>query len=247
MRSPRGGRASPGDPECPTPGAPGERGGPRRRRRRPALRTIGSRRSRHRAVRRALGPTVLQLVDRVERGERGDRVPQVQRVVAARRRRHDRPEHALESRPVGRARENRRQVRHERPRSRWHGGPRGPAAGHAPPGGCGGIRPTSLAAWAGRQVVYATGRIDATARALGMRSLDGAARLISWNWTHTSLSARVRELRCTGSQSAPRSRGERRGRGCAGSGTSLKSDRAQQRLVTQAATTPRATVNGHTG
>jgi integrase/recombinase XerC len=45
------------------------------------------------------------------------------------------------------------------------------------------VRPASLAAWAGRQVLCATGRIDATARALGMRSLDGAARFIGWSWT----------------------------------------------------------------
>ena len=45
------------------------------------------------------------------------------------------------------------------------------------------VRPASLAAWAGRQVLSATGRIDAAARALGMRSLDGATRLIGWDWT----------------------------------------------------------------
>jgi integrase len=45
------------------------------------------------------------------------------------------------------------------------------------------VRPASLAAWAGRQVLCATGRIDATARVLGMRSLDGTARLIAWDWT----------------------------------------------------------------
>jgi len=45
------------------------------------------------------------------------------------------------------------------------------------------VRPASLAAWAGRQVLCATGRIDAAARALGMRSLDGAARFIGWDWT----------------------------------------------------------------
>jgi integrase len=46
------------------------------------------------------------------------------------------------------------------------------------------VRPASLAAWAGRQILCATGRIDAAARALGMRSLDGAARLISWDWNY---------------------------------------------------------------
>ena len=45
------------------------------------------------------------------------------------------------------------------------------------------VRPASLAAWAGRQVLCSTGRIDAAARALGMRSLDGAARLIGWDWS----------------------------------------------------------------
>jgi integrase/recombinase XerC len=45
------------------------------------------------------------------------------------------------------------------------------------------VRPASLTAWAGRQILSATGRIDAAARALGMRSLDGAARLIGWDWT----------------------------------------------------------------
>jgi integrase len=47
------------------------------------------------------------------------------------------------------------------------------------------VRPASLAAWAGRQVLRTTGRIDAAARALGMRSLDGAARYIGWNWTYS--------------------------------------------------------------
>jgi hypothetical protein len=45
------------------------------------------------------------------------------------------------------------------------------------------VRPASLAAWAGRQVLCATGRIDAAARALGMRSLDGTSRLVGWDWT----------------------------------------------------------------
>ena len=45
------------------------------------------------------------------------------------------------------------------------------------------VRPSSLAAWAGRQVLCSTGRIDVAARALGMRSLDGAARLLGWDWT----------------------------------------------------------------
>jgi integrase len=45
------------------------------------------------------------------------------------------------------------------------------------------VRPASLAAWAGRKALCSTGRIDVAARALGMRSLDGAARLIGWDWT----------------------------------------------------------------
>lgn len=45
------------------------------------------------------------------------------------------------------------------------------------------IRPASLTAWAGRQVLCSTGRIETAARALGMRSLDGAARLLGWDWT----------------------------------------------------------------
>jgi len=48
------------------------------------------------------------------------------------------------------------------------------------------VRPASLASWAGRQVLSATGRIDRAARALGIRSLDGAAQLIGWDWTATA-------------------------------------------------------------
>jgi integrase/recombinase XerC len=44
------------------------------------------------------------------------------------------------------------------------------------------VRPQSLAAWAGRRVLSETGRIELTAQALGMRSLDGAARFVGWNW-----------------------------------------------------------------
>jgi len=44
------------------------------------------------------------------------------------------------------------------------------------------VRPQSLAAWAGRCVLSETGRIDQAARALGMRSLDGAARFVGWDW-----------------------------------------------------------------
>ena len=45
------------------------------------------------------------------------------------------------------------------------------------------VRPASLAAWAGVQVMCQTGRIDVVARALGVRSLDAAARMIGWDWT----------------------------------------------------------------
>lgn len=45
------------------------------------------------------------------------------------------------------------------------------------------VRPASLAAWAGVCVLRDTGRINAVACALGIRSLDAAARAINWNWT----------------------------------------------------------------
>jgi integrase len=44
------------------------------------------------------------------------------------------------------------------------------------------IRPTSVAAWAGRVAFDRTGDIGATARMLGMRSLDATARMIGWDW-----------------------------------------------------------------
>jgi integrase/recombinase XerC len=46
----------------------------------------------------------------------------------------------------------------------------------------GGVRPGSLAAWAGRRVYEETGRIEEAARALGVRSLDIAAEIIGWGW-----------------------------------------------------------------
>jgi integrase len=46
------------------------------------------------------------------------------------------------------------------------------------------VRPTAVAAWVGVRVLGATGRIEEVARRLGMRSLDRAARLISWDWRH---------------------------------------------------------------
>jgi integrase/recombinase XerC len=45
------------------------------------------------------------------------------------------------------------------------------------------VRPLSVTAWAGQKVLDETGRIDAVARSLGMRSLDRAATLIGWDWT----------------------------------------------------------------
>jgi integrase len=45
------------------------------------------------------------------------------------------------------------------------------------------VRPASLTAWAGACVMRETGRIEAVAAALGVRSLDAAARMISWDWT----------------------------------------------------------------
>lgn len=44
------------------------------------------------------------------------------------------------------------------------------------------VRPGSVAAWAGRRVLEGTGRIDCAARALGVRSLDRAARIVAWDW-----------------------------------------------------------------
>ena len=48
------------------------------------------------------------------------------------------------------------------------------------------VRPVSVAAWAGRSLLDETGRIDAAARLLGVRSLDRAARIVAWNWTQPS-------------------------------------------------------------
>jgi integrase/recombinase XerC len=53
------------------------------------------------------------------------------------------------------------------------------------------VRPQSLAAWAGRCVLGETGRIEMAAQALGMRSLDGAARFIGWEWAGTRETAGV--------------------------------------------------------
>jgi integrase len=45
-----------------------------------------------------------------------------------------------------------------------------------------GVRPASLAGWAGNQILQETGRIDEVARRLGMASLDRTARFIDWSW-----------------------------------------------------------------
>ena len=44
------------------------------------------------------------------------------------------------------------------------------------------VRPRSVTAWAGLRIFGETGRIEAVAQRLGLRSLDRAARLISWDW-----------------------------------------------------------------
>ena len=43
------------------------------------------------------------------------------------------------------------------------------------------VRPASVAAWAGRAILEQTGRIEDAAAALGVRSLDRAARLVGLN------------------------------------------------------------------
>jgi integrase len=45
-----------------------------------------------------------------------------------------------------------------------------------------GVHPASLAGWVGGQILEATGKIEAVAIALGVRSLDTAARIINWTW-----------------------------------------------------------------
>lgn len=44
------------------------------------------------------------------------------------------------------------------------------------------VRPSSIAAWAGRRILDETGRVDEVARRLGLTSLDRAARFISFDW-----------------------------------------------------------------
>lgn len=45
------------------------------------------------------------------------------------------------------------------------------------------VRPGSVAGWAGRRVFDDTGSVEAAARAMGVRSLDRAARLIGLDWS----------------------------------------------------------------
>lgn len=45
------------------------------------------------------------------------------------------------------------------------------------------VRPGSVVAWAGARIFRDTGCIGEVARGLGMRSLDGAARMIGWDWS----------------------------------------------------------------
>ena len=45
------------------------------------------------------------------------------------------------------------------------------------------VRPSSVAAWAGRRILNETGCIDEVARRLGISSLDRTARFIAWDWS----------------------------------------------------------------
>ena len=51
------------------------------------------------------------------------------------------------------------------------------------------VGPGSLAAWAGSRVMRETGRIEAVAVALGVRSLDRAAVIIGWDWGERAVEA----------------------------------------------------------
>ena len=52
------------------------------------------------------------------------------------------------------------------------------------------VRPASLTGWAGVGVMRTTKRIEAVALALGVRSLDAAARVIGWGWTTSATNGR---------------------------------------------------------
>jgi integrase/recombinase XerC len=47
-----------------------------------------------------------------------------------------------------------------------------------------GVRPSSVAAWAGWIVFEQTRRIEIVAKCLGLRSLDRTARFIGWDWSN---------------------------------------------------------------
>lgn len=49
------------------------------------------------------------------------------------------------------------------------------------------LRPLSVTAWAGQQILAESGRIDVVARRLGMRSLDRTAKLIGLQWQPTAV------------------------------------------------------------
>lgn len=51
------------------------------------------------------------------------------------------------------------------------------------------VRPSSVVAWAGVQVLESTGRIEEVAGALGLKSLDRAASFIGWNWQEPDVQA----------------------------------------------------------
>ena len=50
------------------------------------------------------------------------------------------------------------------------------------------VRPVSVTAWAGQQILAESGRIDEVARRLGIRSLDRTARLVDFAWNTANLS-----------------------------------------------------------
>ncbi|HYN35517.1 MAG TPA: hypothetical protein VEV82_00930, partial [Actinomycetota bacterium] len=56
------------------------------------------------------------------------------------------------------------------------------------------VRPGSIVAWAGNKVFERSHCIGQVARALGMRSLDGAARMIDWQWVRTGERVRQGQL-----------------------------------------------------
>lgn len=53
------------------------------------------------------------------------------------------------------------------------------------------VRPHSVVGWAGTRIFEETGCIGGVARRLGMRSLDGAAKMIDWQWPAAGSEART--------------------------------------------------------